>query len=203
MTLNTHSKAKAGFFLTAVLAFPFAHSETFQGIGPYLTLGEIKAKFPNAAVTPIKAAWVTEKDGFYSISGPGFPGLLYVAFSDNRSVYAKLYRESDILSEGAETWKVLSEQPTDTALVTSWMRWIPAAPIPLQRYFLKYGKQEKVKFSEDDMHPYYLWADKGIQVNITDDEKMVVSVEFTFTKQENMVACLKKYPKSTCDIFHK
>jgi hypothetical protein len=189
------------FILFSINSLCFA--ETFQGIGPLQTFDQIQAKFPNAALTPVKAAWVTENDAFYSLSGPGFPGLLYIAFGDNRPYFAKVGREQEASGGDSESYKKLANEPSGTALTIAWMRWIPSAPIPVQRYFLKYGKQEKVKFSDADMQPYFSWPDKGIVVNVSNDEKMVTSVEFNFTQQENRLACNLKNEKKLCDMLYK
>lgn len=185
--------------IALVCVQPLAFAETFQGIGPLQTLKDIQAKFPNAKFAPVKAAWVTENDAFYALSGEGFPGKLYIAFSDGRPAFTKEAQEKEAMGENADSLRELAAQSNGDALTIEWMRWAPTSEIPVQRYFMKYGKKDKAQYRDADMKPYFSWPEKGVQVNVSDDEKMVQSVEFSFTRQERLQGCLVKYSKALCE----
>lgn len=194
---------KAIILAVFVLPHSIASAETFQGIGPHQTLGDIKAKFPNAVVVPIKAAWVTENDAFYSLSGDGFPGTLFIAFTDSRPLYRIKADEAKANALDDEHLRTLANKSNDEALLIRAMRWMPATPIPIQRYVSKYGKLPKVEFSAQDMTPHYRFPDMGLLLNVSDDQKLVISVEFTFTEKEERDSCPLKYDASICKQVYK
>lgn len=192
-------KIRSTLAIVALLVFSSAQAEVFQGINHGYSLAKVKALFPLADIKPVAAAWVTKDDGFYKLSGNGFPGTLYMAFGDFRPSFKALQIEAEAEEATSaspasddplsKTWKALAEQSTDDALSIRWLRWIPESPIPIQRYISKYGKPEKTGFSDSDMRPYASWPKKNIHANLSDDEKFVYNVEFGFTKQEKIDAC--------------
>lgn len=201
--------------LRTLVLFSFAlactgvSAEGFQGITAGQTLGSIKAQFPAATIESVEAAWVTESDGFYRLSGPGFPGKLYLVFSDMRPFYLKMLEKISEKIEVSplgtitrkdvftfEYWTKLANETTDNSLKINNMRWVPDASIPLQRYIAKYGKPDESGFSDADMRPYAAWTKRGIYLNLSDDQKEVNSVEFSFTKEEERVECRKKHQKA-------
>ncbi|MGF6115859.1 hypothetical protein ABIE30_002932 [Janthinobacterium lividum] len=218
--ITMSSKILAGLLLRsktfralALLSFTLAcaavSAEGFQNITAGQTLGSIKAQFPAATIESVEAAWVTESDGFYRLSGPGFPGKLYLVFSDmrpfQRKMLEKISEKIEASPEGTitrkdvftfEYWTKLANETTDNSLKISNMRWVPDASIPLQRYIAKYGKPDASGFSDADMKPYAEWKKRGIYLNLSDDQKQVQSVEFSFTKEEERVECRKKYQKA-------
>lgn len=178
-----------------------ASAEILQGVRPFDTLGDIKKMYPNATMKPVKAAWVTEDKGFYRLSGEGFPGELYVAFSDTRpfarSTAARVRKEAAEATPATEPdTRVLdriAQQSDDDALTVEWVRWVPASPIPFERYKSKYGEPAKCDFSADTMQPYCSWPSRELLVALTDDRKMVTNAEAQFTKAEQRAAYLARF----------
>lgn len=196
------TKLRATLTIVALLISSSVQAEIFQGIKHGYSLGKVKTLFPLADIKPVAAAWVTKDDGFYKISGQGFPGTVYIAFNDYRPSYKTLEAEAKA-SESLDTaaadvepmskkWGALAQQSTDEALSVRWVRWVPESQIPIQRYISKYGKPDKTGFKDSDMQPYASWTKKGIFANLSDNEKFVNNVEFDFTKQEKIDACQER-----------
>ncbi len=186
-------------YLTGVLLSIVAASsgaEILHGVEPLNTLGDIKKKFPNALVTRVRAAWVTENEDFYSLKGEGFPGVLYIAFQDERPTYRR--RVADLkslqveLSERQASELQFAEKignnSDDVALNVEWVRWVPSSPIPLERYKSKYGEPSKCDFKADTMAPYCTWQSRSLTVNLSDDKKLVLHAEAAFTVAEQRIA---------------
>jgi hypothetical protein len=169
-----------------------ALAEIYQGIGPLDNLGDVKAKFPGAVYENIKAAWVTDEDALYKISGTGISGSIYVKFTDSRPAFRKMAQESES-NEPNEVINSLAQESDEKALSVSWVRWVPVQPIPLQRFILKYGNPSKSGFDDQDLAPYKLWENRGISAFISDNEKYVVRVDYSFTTQEYRSAYKEKY----------
>lgn len=209
--------------ILALLATSFfmlnASAELYQGIKPYSSLREVKQKFPKATIGKVDAVWVTEEDGFFQMSGVGLPGIAYLAFVDSRPDFKK--RRANIENKLTETLKLpdsqakddeikrleeaksffdsLSTESDDDALTISWIRWVPSSPIPVERYISKFGNPTKTDFKDDTMQPYSVWAQKGLSVNLSDDRKMVTSVEFSFTPLERYTECRARFgSKANC-----
>ncbi len=177
-----------------------------------MTLGQIKALFPGATFEVVGAAWVTENDAFFRMTGTGLPGRTYLAFHDPRPENRRYSEEAAARvselekhpgpasdSESLSTERLIRDsfgkwasEPDEEALTISWIRWGPDEPIPLARYVSHYGAPEKSGFAEDDMRPYRAWPKRGVKVNLTDDEKNVASVEFEFTNSEMYTHCMEK-----------
>jgi hypothetical protein len=160
-------------------------AETYKGIGPLDTLGDLKSKFPGAVFEKLDPAWAGEKDVLYSITGSGMSGTIVVKFLDSRvsvrqalDEYQPGGKDRDV--NFYERWA--NEENTGLSVV--WVRWIPDAPIPLQRFLTKYGPPEKSDFSEERLQPYKWWVSKGLQAYLSDDGKFVVRVDFEFTGKE-------------------
>lgn len=207
--LSRSKTLRALVLFSFTLACAVVSAEGFQGITAGQTLGSIKAQFPAATIESVDAAWVTESDGFYRLSGQGFPGKLYLMFSDMRPFHRKMLEQVSEKIEAAPTgtitrkdiftfeyWTKLANETTDNSLKISNMRWVPDASIPLQRYIAKYGKPDKSGFSDADMRPYAAWEKRGIYLNLSDDQKQVISVEFSFTKEDERAECRKKHQKA-------
>lgn len=187
------------FFSSLISASCIA--EVLHNIEPLDTLGDIKKKYPNATLTRVKAAWVTEDQDFFSLEGPGFPGSLKIAFWDNRPEFrrdaeaARLNRPADKPDSESAMERVsnyLADRPDDDALHVNWVRWVPTAPIPMSRYRAKYGEPSKCEFSEDTMEPYCLWGARALTVRLTDDQKQVLMIEAGFTSAERRAAYVKR-----------
>jgi len=168
------------------------------------TLGDIKRKFPNATIKAVKAAWVRENQGFYSLEGSGQPGTLMLAFDDDRPDWRqaneKAIEANSAASEPTDAnlkWVEFTQSHAtasdDQALTIRWVRWVPPAVIPLERYKSKYGPPDKCGFNDTDMSPYCLWNTRALSVALTDDQKNVLSAEAHFTMQELRSAALRRY----------
>lgn len=168
------------------------NAETYQGIGPYDTLADVKAKFPNARFVKDNPAWATETEVLYRITGSGLSGTILVMFSDIRAVIQK--RANDAKEPASkEEWNTqLANMTDDDALIVKWVRWAPDKPVPLDRVIQKHGKPDK-KDITDDMLPIREWQNKGLSALLTDDEKRVIFIQFNFTKEEIRKAWKTKY----------
>jgi hypothetical protein len=191
-------KALSLLGLLVLLFSGLLRAEELQGVQPTDTLGDIKKKFPNAQFTRVKAAWVTDEQDFFSMWGSGFPGTLYLAFTDGRPGLRKQLAEQPPPADGdasarqvREVVQGLANQSDDEALTINWVRWVPAQPIPLQRYKSKYGEPTKCDFSPDDMRPFCQWDKRALVVNLSDDQKFVLSAESSFTREEYRAAWLR------------
>lgn len=65
-------------FIIVLSLFTSLHSEIFQGITPFMTLPDLRAKFPGALIKDVNAAWENDTNKLYSITGTGIPGTIYV-----------------------------------------------------------------------------------------------------------------------------
>jgi hypothetical protein len=177
--------------LLALILLPqLASAEVFQNIQYMDTLGILKTKYPHATFTQLHPGWATEEDVLYSITGVGMPGTTIVKFDDTRPdirrYLADAVAQDD--SSAVDMWTGMLSDYGDDSVEVSWVRWVPTEPIPLSRYVSKYGPLSAKQFREIDMMPYYEWPSKGVEVYLGDSENMVVSVEFTFTKQDRIDA---------------
>lgn len=183
-----------------------ANAELLFGIGPLETLGDIRKRFPNATFKQVKAAWVKEDQGLYSMEGPGHPGKLVLAFSDGRPLWRELaasarsaVQAASEPTQGDLDWasrsSELAHESDDVSLTISWVRWIPPAPIPLTRYKAKYGQPDKCGFSDADMSPYCEWTSRALLVELSDDQRNVIQAETAFTRAEMRAAHLRKYQR--------
>jgi hypothetical protein len=206
-------------FVILLVLSSVASAEIYQGVLASSSLGDIKKKFPNASITKVKAAWVTSSDGFYLMTGVGLPGSAYLAFYDSRPMFAndiaiqqKKIEEYQALPDGDDKnarlktaneiltiFTPYANENDDDALVIKWIRWVPAAPIPIARYIGKFGAPTKTAFKDDTMEPYSTWTTKGLSVTLSDDQKFVMNVEYSFTSAESVAGCRAKYgPKHYC-----
>jgi hypothetical protein len=177
----------------AILALPLlASAETYRDIGPLDTLGDVKARFPNAQAKKLSPAWAQPTDAMYQFTGNGMSGTIVVNFYDSRPNFKKSLERS---TEGApnEYLQNLANQSDEEAMSVNWVRWIPDAPIPIQRLVLKYGPPEKSPFSDENYQPYREWEKKGVVAFLSDDEKNVIRIDFSFTNQEMRKAWFARY----------
>ena len=198
------------FIFLAVMALwtSFVAAEILHDVGPLDSLGDIKKKYPNATLQVVKAAWVTESEGFYSLEGNGFPGKLYLAFRDSRGYWRNVASKADASASAGDSaasapWATrMAALSEDDALNIKWVRWVPASPLPLERYKSKYGEPAKCDFLSDSMSPFCSWPARDLVVNLSDDRKFVLSAEASFTQAEQRAAWLAKYgyvPDSLAD----
>jgi hypothetical protein len=188
-------------FLSLLFIGASARCELLHEVQPFDSLGDIKKKYPNAYFSRVKAAWVNENQDFFSMGGQGFPGTLYLAFTDRRPYWrAEIKKSENVDAEqhsalfgsilaaqekrNKEIAEKLATESDDDALLISWVRWVPREAIPMQRFKSKYGEPNKCDFSSTDMTPYCIWKNRNLIVNLSDDQKMVLTVESQFTKEE-------------------
>jgi hypothetical protein len=167
-------------------------SETYQNIGPLDTLGDIKARFPQAQFKRSFPAWAQKADAMYQITGAGLSGTIVVMFDDSRPRWRQMLEENPE-AEGAAVLKKLADESDDAALTVDWVRWVPDYPIPLQRFVSRYGPPEKNGYAEGNMRPFRDWISKGVTVYLTDDEKQVMRVDYSFTREEYRQAYRKRH----------
>src|ERR1700726_1405876 len=183
-----------GLFLMSLSCIQAADAEIYQGIGPADTMADLKAKFPHATFTQLHPAWAQEQDVMYSIAGAGLSGLIIVKFVDHRPEY----RRRSLAVTDEATIKLLTSLMNlsdDDSFGVDWVRWIPAAPVPLQRLVAKYGPPEEKGFASDDLQPYRRWATKGLIAYLSDDEKTVMRIDYEFTQAEYCASWHVKFPQ--------
>ena len=176
--------------LALVLLPQVTSAEVCRNIQYMDTLGSLKSKYPNATFTELHPGWATEEDALYTITGLGMPGTTTVKFNDIRPTVRKYLADAKAEDDSSKVdyWAGMLRDFGDDSIQVAWVRWRPSEPIPLSRYVSKYGPLGAKKFREDDMKPYYEWPSKGVEVYLADSENMVESVEFTFTKQDQIDA---------------
>lgn len=182
-----------------ILCVPFMQvtsAEVLHGVQPLSTFGKIKADFPNGRFQRVKAAWVKEHEAFYSMTGDGFPGMLYLLLDDSRPFwrdYAKSLppdSPDDAASDGSDKvfgrkWaEGQANESDDAALTIRWVRWVPAAPIPMERVKAKYGEPTRCDFDPADFSPFCSWESRSLSAQTTDDRKSVVFFTAGFTRNE-------------------
>lgn len=165
-----------------------ARTEIYRDIGPLDTLGEIRARFPSATIEQLHPAWATEDDLMYEITGQGLSGSIILKFNDPRAIARALITMHQARPERVAKLTAIADTLTEEDAVVSWVRWVPNEPIPLARYVAKYGKPVKSGFRDEDMEPYREWPSRGVEVFLTDDERFVSRVDFTFTLSEQRAA---------------
>jgi hypothetical protein len=178
-------------FLAALFVFSSAHAESYRDIGPLDNLGDIKKKFPNAHVEKLSPGWAQETDALYKFTGTGMSGWIIVKFDDSRPTF-KEAAEKDPTAESAAFLQEMAQQSDEEAMSVNWVRWVPDTRIPIQRLVSKYGKPEKSGFSDENYQPYRSW-NKGVDAYLSDDEKYVERIDFSFTRDEYRKAYLEKY----------
>ncbi len=174
------------------------YSEIYQGIMPLDTLGDIKAKFPNATFEKKDPAWAAESDALYFITGEGLTGLIVVKFTDERPYWKSEWDKipPDKVDESSTNQQFIKshmDTSDEESLTVNWVRWVPPDSMPLERYITKYGKPEKSGFADDTMEPYREWTSKGVTVILNDDGKHVKRVDYSFTKAELRHAYKSKF----------
>ena len=163
------------------------NAELYKDIAPLDSLGDIKAKLPNASYESVKAAWVTESDALYKITGHGLSGTIIVKFYDSRPYFKKMLQNTTEDQDNTALIE-LAGRSDDEALSVSWVRWVPDTMIPLDRFILKYGAAEESGFDDQDMSPYKAWTKRGLTAYLSDNGKYVIRVDYEFTITEQRKA---------------
>lgn len=179
------------------LALPPAQAEILHDIEPLSSLGDIKRQYPNATFTKETVAWVQEWQAFYSMTGSGFPGKLYLTFRDSRPHWRSEYQrltaqQTEGTNQARSAYAVMAGQLAsrgdDQALEIDWVRWIPDNPIPMARVQGRYGPPAKCGFSDSDFTPYCSWPLRALSAVTSDDHKFVSFITAGFTNAEMRAA---------------
>ena len=177
-----------------IIFVPQLHAEGYRGIEPLDNLGDVKNRFPNTKVEKLSPGWAQATDALYQFTGIGMSGFIIVKFDDYRPKWKEMAeQDQDPTSNSAKFFQTLSEKSDEEAMEVAWVRWVPNTKIPLQRLISKYGKPEKSGFSDEDFQPYRSWDKKGVAAFLSDDEKYVGRIDFSFTREEYRKAYLTKY----------
>jgi hypothetical protein len=176
---------------TLLVLVPAAIAETYKGIGPLDTLGDIKLMFPNADFEKLEPAWAQPEDVLYRVTGRGMSGTIVVKFYDERPSWRL---DAAVEEEGEfKTFLLEHANRPDESITVDWVRWIPDALIPLQRLIAKYGMPEERGFADEDLQPYRHWVKRGLTAYLSDDEKSVQRIDFHFTDTERCAAWRAKH----------
>ena len=158
-------------------------AEIYRGMGPDSTLGDVKKKFPGAVFKKENPAWARERDAIYTVTGKGIEGTIVIKFDDFRPEQRRMMEGAPDNNE-KDYWRHKAERSEDDALIVSAVRWFPDVPFSVDRLITKYGKPEASDFLPNNFQPYKAWTSRGILARLSDDEKMVLSIEFNFTEKE-------------------
>ena len=168
-------------------------AEKYLVFEPLDTLGDLRHKLPGAAFTRLSPAWTVDYQALYKISGSGLSGLIYAMFDDSRALYRVM--ASDRFEASKPDKEIYAgkarDLSDDAAMTLAWVRWMPEAPIPMERVYQRYGPFDERGVSEDDFKPVRGWRRRGVRATLSDDEKGVIFLEFHFT-QDEMNAALKR-----------
>ncbi|MEQ1597862.1 MAG: hypothetical protein ABL880_00700 [Methylotenera sp.] len=189
---------KLGFYIFIIL-FVFskqASAEIYKNFLPYSSLAMIKAKYPNAKLEDIKAAWLKENEAFIGLTGVGIIGAINLKFSTSddywktsiestqREIESNPTADNSIREYDIADFNGRLNLPLDQRLTLDWLRWVPPQAIPFDRIVSKYGKPEKCDFDVDTYQPYCAWTSKGVSANLSDNKKYVYFIEYTFTLED-------------------
>ena len=171
-------------------------AEIYKDFVPFITLKQVRLNYPNAKFEDTKPAWASEDEALFTMTGEGLAGTIVLKFSKpdkyNNEKIAEY--EKDILSatqENVQTIQSIIENyksklalPLEEKLTLDWVRFVPTAEIPYERLVSRYGKAEKCDYDQNTFKPYCSWLSKGITVSLSDNKKMVDTVEYSFTFEE-------------------
>lgn len=173
-----------------------------MGISPFSTLRDVKALFPHANFNLRKPAWAQETDVMYEVTGQGISGTIIIKFDDVRpwtrgAIQLPMSSANNAINEQIyaqpQQAQRLPELSDDEVLIVSWVRWVPSTGIPLTRLMAKYGKPDQAGFSDDDLRPFRGWSKRGIHAALSDNQKNVLLIDYTYTKNEKENAWRKMF----------
>jgi hypothetical protein len=192
-----------------------ARAEIYKDFVPNDTLASIKARYPNASFETIKAAWVKENESFVRLTGLGISGTINLKFSTADWLWMDLIKNNqDIIEKNPaddnskieelnKTYNDMLNLPIDQKLGLDWLRWVPIQPIPFDRLVNKYGSPEKCDFDAENFQPYCGWSSKGVTANLSDDKKLVYSIEYNFTDVDRGLKVPESDPSSKSETGRK
>lgn len=178
-------------------------AEIYKDFVPFITLKQVKLNYPNAKFEDAKPAWANEDEVLYRMTGEGLTGTIVLKFTKHDKLQSARLAENEAnsLNDNSEAllWWINYDKtqlalPLEERFSLSWVRFVPYIQIPYERLISRYGKPEKCDSTTDDFTPYCSWESKGVQINLSDDKKLVQSIEYTFTNEE-MFPELKKKSK--------
>lgn len=181
----------AGFVMLVLVGF--ARAEIYMDIKPFDNLGAVKKRLPYANVEKISPGWATASEALYQFSGKGMSGVLVIKFDDSRLNFKEIAESQPTSPDAQKLYEAVAQQSDEEAMTVAWVRWVPEKLIPLDRLISKFGKPNKRAFSDSDYEPYRAW-DRGIEAFLTDNEKFVTRIDFSFTRDEYRKAFNEKFP---------
>lgn len=157
------------------------NAEVYKDFEPYLSLKEIKERYPNAEFSDLKPAWAKQNEVFLDMHGTGISGNIYLKLS-TIEYEKKLDLETD--PETISFYQRMINKTQDERLTLDWLRWIPINTIPFERLTTRYGKAEKCDYLEENFIPYCSWESKGVLASLSNDNKNVHYIEYSFTVKD-------------------
>ena len=168
-------------------------AEIYKDFVPSITLKQAKLNYPNAYFEDAKPAWANEDEALFKMTGAGLNGTIVLKFSKLDKYYTKQLNiyEAMSLNDNSESktslinlYKTALALPVDERLTLDWVRFVPDIQIPYERLISRYGKPEKCDSNPENFTPYCSWESKGVYISLSDDKKLVTSIEYQFTDEE-------------------
>ena len=79
-------------------------------------------------------------------------------------------------------------KPLDEKLTLNWLRWAPDSSLPLERLISRYGNPDVYGVDDESFQQYCDWTKRKVRANLSDDKKMVFTIEYNFTLEEQRIA---------------
>lgn len=168
-------------------------AEIYKDFVPFITLKQIKLNYPNAKFEDKKVAWTNEHEILFFMTGEGLSGTIALKLSKLDKYYTEKLAEfegkslndnSEAVADWVKYYKSQLELPLDERFTLDWVRFVPDLRIPYERLESRYGKAEKCDYLPETFAPFCSWESKGVLVNLTDDKKLVNSIEYNFTNED-------------------
>jgi hypothetical protein len=172
-----------GLVLTGALLFAMplqASAAAYRGIGPFYSLNDVKAIFPQAEVEMMKPAWAQPHQSLARLTGGGIDGSIIICLID----YRDYYRLSDVDKKIKPYLGINYATDTNNALVVEWVRHVPSSALPVQLFKNMHGAGYKKGNRKDDYSPTLTWEAKGVEVTLTPDGKSALYIDYSFTVAE-------------------
>lgn len=195
--------------ITSLVFSNYALAEIYKDFTPYISLKKIKENYPNAKFEEVKAAWVTKNEAFIKLTGSGLAGTTYLALSTSDSYWQKVISDSETKiaeNPNADNIELLVtidsankfiNEPLDEKLTLNWLRWAPDSALPLERLINRYGNPDVYGVDDESFQQFCNWTKRRVRAMLSDDKKMVFSIEYGFTLEENNRAMGINEPEAT------
>jgi hypothetical protein len=183
-------------------------AEIYKDFTPFISLKKIKEHYPNAKFEEVKAAWVKKDESLIKLTGSGLAGTTYLALATSDSEWEKEISDSEIKvaenpnEENLELLAIIDKarfflnRPLDEKLLLNWLRWSPDSALPLERLINRYGNPDVYGVDDESFQQYCDWTKRKIKANLSDDKKMVFTIEYGFTLEEKYRALGINEPES-------